>query len=104
MASSSELPVRITRTGHAHRLEIDGRDVSDAVTRAQLVIDPAEGHVLRLDMVVLVDDASTNARVIVDEKTAEALKLIGWTPPEVPEHAPGCDLRFGHDMPGECRP
>jgi hypothetical protein len=76
-----DLPVRITGNGIRHKVEVDGHDVSNMVTRAELEIDPREGSVLRLQMIVGQVMGDERAVVLLDGETTEALKAMGWTPP-----------------------
>lgn len=80
----TEHHVQIHGSGIGNALLIDGRDLSDSVTRLELVIDPGgEGTVLRLDMAgVHVTGVDTSARVVIDDETAAALKALGWTAPD----------------------
>ena len=76
-----ERPVRITRQGTGHRVEVGGHDLSNMVTGLSLEIDPRVGPVLKLVLIVGPVDVETGAVVRVDGVGAEALKALGWTPP-----------------------
>jgi len=78
----AELPVRITRQGVGHRVEVGGHDLSNAITGLSLEIDPRVGPVLRLELVAGPVDVETGAVVRVDDVGAEALRALGWTPPD----------------------
>ena len=73
--------VRIARQGTGHRLEVDGRDIANEVTGLTLEIRPPEVF-LTLAMLPGDLDIETAAVIRVDDRTAAALELLGWTPPE----------------------
>jgi len=75
--------VRITRNGIGHRLELDGRDISNEVTGLTLEIRPPETLIV-LTLLPGGLDVETAARVGVNDTTAEVLKALGWTPPPDP--------------------
>lgn len=79
----SKLPVRITGDGFAHKVEVDGHEVQSSVTRLALYID-AETRLPVLDLSMIPGglDVEMLALVKLDAETAEALKAMGWTPPE----------------------
>jgi hypothetical protein len=77
------LPVRISGDGLAHKIEVDGHDLSNSVHRVELEIDARDRvPVLRLHMAVYQLVTDEHARVLLDAETEEALKAMGWTPPE----------------------
>lgn len=67
----------------AHRIEVDGQDISSGVRAATLWLHPGELPELDLELHVVevqrIDSAE--AKVVVPDATREALVKLGWTPP-----------------------
>lgn len=81
--ASRELPVQISGNGIRRKIEIDGHDITNSVLSASLEIEGGCTPILHLRLAACqllgVDE---HARVLLGSETAEALKAIGWTPPE----------------------
>jgi hypothetical protein len=86
MITPHEMPthqVAITGPGPGPvTLHLDGREIRTC-TRAVLTLDPERLPTLNLSLLVLTDlKTDVPAHVLLDEPTREALKAMGWTPPE----------------------
>lgn len=65
-----------------HRLWIDGKDISNLITRAHLVVDAADVPMLILTVPVRQETiADGKARVVLDSEQEDLLIGLGWTPP-----------------------
>lgn len=70
-----------------HQLLVEGRDVSSAVRRARLRIEPGCWPLLDLELHVY-EHGSIDAdgvQIILPPETVHALQTLGWTPPKQPE-------------------
>lgn len=76
--------ILITGKSIGHGIEVDGRDIANLVTEADIHIEGAALPAVRLTLVVPPADFVLNsaATVTLDDETAAVLKLLGWTPPE----------------------
>lgn len=76
--------VEISTDGVRGKVLIDGHDIAKAVT--SLSFDASVDHfpTLRLDLrlIDITELASTETQVLLGDGVAEALKALGWTPPE----------------------
>lgn len=69
--------------GGGHAIEVDGHHVENMTEHLTLEMDSRDRMpVLTLRLVSFRPDADTHAVVRLDEQTREALKAMGWTPPE----------------------
>lgn len=75
--------LRVSGKGRKYFVELDGRDVSNALRGVSLDLEAGELPRVLLD--VLVYDLTTNLEpenIEVPSYTAELLESIGWTPPK----------------------
>lgn len=83
--------VRLRLTpGRASTVEIDGHDLANGIRSLRLDADAGSLPELHIDLAVIdvTEVESEQTRVVVPEATAEALRALGWTPPEQAEDWP----------------
>lgn len=76
-------PIRISGNPGATGfiLEVEGTDVKDGVSAADLRLRPGEIPELKLDVAAFEVEVDGEARVILPDATRETLVKLGWTPP-----------------------
>jgi hypothetical protein len=76
--------VRIHRNenGGGHVVAIDGHEVQNCTEALSLAMTGRGTSTLRLHLAAVEADVNTRAQVLLDKSTEEALKAMGWTPPE----------------------
>ncbi|MET9479867.1 hypothetical protein [Streptomyces sp. NPDC006638] len=80
----SQHHVQIRTDGNHGQVFIDGHDISTATTGLSFSADIGELPTLRLDLrlIDITELSSTETQVLLGHGVAEALKVLGWTPPE----------------------
>lgn len=79
--------VKLTSTnGISHVLTVDGMEIQNFTEGMDLSVCSGKLPVLTLRLVIPrgTEEFGTRARVSLGEQCSEALKALGWTPPEVP--------------------
>lgn len=77
--------VEIRTEGTRGQVLIDGHDIAKACTGLTFTADVDQPHpTLRLDLKLIdvTELGSAQAQVLLGDGVAEALKVLGWTPPE----------------------
>lgn len=76
--------VNITTGAEHGTIEVDGNDISDAVTNA--TVELRTGHhpqvVLNLDLPHEIHMTLDDAEIVIPPETRYALMQLGWKPPE----------------------
>lgn len=84
-AITGKADIRVDPGGVSGQILIGGHDIAPAVRGFTLDARVGQPPVLRLDL-RLIDvstfDTPAGTEVMVPEQTVEALKRLGWTPPE----------------------
>lgn len=75
---NSSITLRSDGTGS---VTIDGHDVSGAVNSVSLFAEPGKATRATLGLIVAKMDGEVS-KIELDWATTEALKALGWTPPE----------------------
>jgi hypothetical protein len=72
-----------------HRVEVDGHDISKAVSKATLWLSGGEPPELDLELRVFESQRieAAEAEITIPAETHDALVALGWTPPAVKAQA-----------------
>jgi hypothetical protein len=83
----SDMPhVKIQGGPHSYVIEVGGHPVQNVTQAVSLELSGSEPPAVLLKLVTYSVDIGTAAMVKLDPDAIEALKALGWTPPE--EEAP----------------
>lgn len=77
--------VEIRTEGHRGQVLIDGHDIARAVTNLTFkagIDQAAPTLTLDLQLIDVTELGSTETQVLLGNGMAEALELLGWTPPK----------------------